>query len=451
MATRNYELRIEDETLVRFSIADGAFGESVRIRDVNDAAEARMPLGLDLAGDGMIDWMAARALPQNRRFAQELCRVLGIAIGDTEGIYRVGLGLSLNDDYWVVPDGFAGRFADYNLFENPFSAALSALAYTGVAPTGLGSGLTPDLTTDGSLRKAWRIGSGGERLLYKGATPGHLPGEPLSEALASHLADRLGVDHAPYWLERWEHTTCSVCADFADVRTSYVPFAVATGLTSFAGALWAAKNLGRDCFESLADMLVLDALDCNTDRHLANFGFLRDNSTGRLLGLAPAFDNGRALFPNLADEDLDGLAAAVQATSPAFGPRTYDEQVARVLGPRQRAMLERLASDGEALGDVAEASVGRTQALSALVRERAERLQALPPVDREELFSALDEHFVRNPPEVGTVRRAAEALRGAGDRHPGPSAEDVRRAVRERARHDGYAGGDHPARSRGRM
>ena len=64
MATRDYELRIEDETLVRFSIADGSFGESVRIRDVNDAAEARMPLGLDLAGDGMINWMAARALPR---------------------------------------------------------------------------------------------------------------------------------------------------------------------------------------------------------------------------------------------------------------------------------------------------------------------------------------------------------------------------------------------------
>lgn len=41
------------------------------------------------------------------------------------------MGLSLNDSYWVVDESFDGKFADYNLYNNRFSEALSLVAYTG--------------------------------------------------------------------------------------------------------------------------------------------------------------------------------------------------------------------------------------------------------------------------------------------------------------------------------
>jgi hypothetical protein len=37
-------------------------------------------------------------------------------------------GLSLNDSYWDVSRGFGGRFAQFNLYENPFSEILPLVA-----------------------------------------------------------------------------------------------------------------------------------------------------------------------------------------------------------------------------------------------------------------------------------------------------------------------------------
>ncbi|MEY8389594.1 hypothetical protein AALC17_20470, partial [Oscillospiraceae bacterium 38-13] len=34
----------------------------------------------------------------------------------------------LNDSFWVVPKGFTGTFAQYNLYENRFSEILSLVA-----------------------------------------------------------------------------------------------------------------------------------------------------------------------------------------------------------------------------------------------------------------------------------------------------------------------------------
>ena len=91
-----------------------------------------LPLDLELTGNGILRWLERRVIPKNRTFVEEILRVFGLALGDTKGIMDVCKGLSLNDSYWVVPEGFEGKFADYNLYENRFSEILSLVAYTGV-------------------------------------------------------------------------------------------------------------------------------------------------------------------------------------------------------------------------------------------------------------------------------------------------------------------------------
>ena len=44
--------------------------------------------------------------------------------------------------------------------------------------------------------------------------------------------------------------------------------------------------------EKYADLMIFDALICNKDRHLGNFGYLIDNDTDNYLKPAPLFDNG---------------------------------------------------------------------------------------------------------------------------------------------------------------
>lgn len=423
MGHRAYEIRLFDRTLLEFEYDDALFGKEVRVVDYDDDAFDLMPLGAGITGEAVERWLETRALPANRRYADKVCLALGIAPGDLETIYQVGMGLSLNDSYWVVPKGFDGGFSDFNLFENGFSEPLSMVAYTGhVDSPGSEHGLTPELTTDGALAKAWRIAGDGTRLLYKAGTPGWDPGEPVSEALASRVASSLGMDATPYDLSEWDGKPCSVCACFCTPEVSYVPFAVATGVSDMAGAMWFCHENGL--LDDFCDMLAFDALACNTDRHMTNFGFLRESRTGRLLGMAPVFDNGRSLFPNDPSLNPADFIAQSSFVRPAFGADTFEGNVARFASPRQISLFERAA---EGACDAALYACGaRGEAVAAFVRSRARSLAETHAQDRDELLAALSEAIRRRKPaDDGRFRldgRGAVRLSGAA---PAQSPSDV--------------------------
>jgi len=127
----SYELRLYDDKLLSFSLAIGTLGGyEASISHVEDNKEL-FPLDLELSGDGVLKWLERRVIPKNRTFVEEILRAFGLSIGNTKGIIDVCKGLSLNDSYWIVPEGFDGRFAEYNLYENRFSEILSLVAYTG--------------------------------------------------------------------------------------------------------------------------------------------------------------------------------------------------------------------------------------------------------------------------------------------------------------------------------
>lgn len=103
-----------------------------------------MPLGLELTDEGLWRWLSTRAIPQNRRFATELCRSLGLSTNDRSGILAVSKALSLNDSYWIAPANSEDAFAACNLFDNGFSiGARQAVAYTGVVSVSAGSRRPP--------------------------------------------------------------------------------------------------------------------------------------------------------------------------------------------------------------------------------------------------------------------------------------------------------------------
>ncbi len=394
MKARGYELRIFDRTLVEFCIADGSFGPEVELHDWDTTAEAFMPCGLSPTPEGVWRWLESRSIPVNRRNAAKLCSELGFVLGDVEALYQTSMGLSLNDSYWVVPRGFFGRFDEYNLYDNPFSEAIGALAVAGELRGTSLHGNTPELTTDGTLRKGWRI-IDNRRLLYKGSSEGYVPGEVWSEYLAALIGRDLKLDVVSYGIDTWQGETCSTCEDFASKEVSYVPFAVATGTTDLAGVLWWCARWGDGYLEDLCDMLAFDVLLCNTDRHLTNFGILRDNATGKPLGLAPIFDNGRALFPNVANDDSEQFLLEAQLRGPAFGGRSFPELLSRVMGGRQLNLIERAANRG-IVGNVL-ASNKRVAALDTFVRRHAEELAMVPVVDHEWLKNALRAAWARRP------------------------------------------------------
>lgn len=415
-----YELRLFDEKVLTIRIDEDQDG--ILDAKVLDRGEARLPLGLRLDGDGINRWLETRALPFNRTYSDRICMQMGIAPTDVARIVEVGRGLSLNDSYWLVPGGFDGRFADYNLYENGFSDVLAVVAYTGRIDLGSTPyhGLTPELSTGGSLRKAWRIAEDGTRLLYKGSTEGYVPGEWLSECAVSSVEEDAGIDHVEYWHDSWEGTECSVCPCFCSPEVSYVPFAVATGKTSLADAVASTIMLGEDVFEDLADMLVLDALVVNTDRHLTNFGFVLDAESGDICGLAPIFDNGRALFPNVLDEEIAEADLLAQYTRPAFGANSFATLASRVIGEQQLGWLSRLDEGSLGVGlEAAGMSPRRAARVARFLGDRAKALGTLNPVSRDDLAAVAHDRFpdaVRFAEEHPLVEWPASDARVRGGR-----------------------------------
>lgn len=383
-----YELRLFDRTLVRFSFGED---EPAMLHEYDREAEGLLPAGLRLSDEGLWHWLSTRALPQNRRFATELCRSLGLSVNDRSGILAVSRGLSLNDSYWIVPEGCDDSFADCNLYENGFSSVLAAVAYTGVVSDQRGlAPATPELTTNGNLRKAWRIESDGTRRLCKGSTDARSEyGEARAEFLASQVAEAMGLDAVRYGLSRWDDASagvCSTCDCFCSTEVSYVPQALAFGQSSHTSAAKSYLLWGFDHFERYASMMVFDALVYNTDRHLTNFGVLRASRTGEYLRCAPMFDNGRSLFFNLAFDQVGSFDVETRFVLPSWSQVTFDEQAHRLMGEVQIEQLNRLAAFEFVNCDAHPFPEAFLQGLSAFVRRRAEELASFVPVSREALL-----------------------------------------------------------------
>ncbi|MDR2568883.1 MAG: XRE family transcriptional regulator [Oscillospiraceae bacterium] len=346
-----YELRLYDKTLMSFELTrDTAVGYSATLKEIY-GSDTTWPLDLETTGDGILKWLQRRVIPKNRTFVEEILRSFGLSSGDTKGIIDVCKGLSLNDSYWIVPEGFEGKFADYNLYENRFSEILSLVAYTGVTQSDAAFSTSPELTTDGMLPKAWRFIESGDGLnkkdgifLYKGGTSGFANSgkEPYSEFYASQIAEAMGLDAVHYGLENWKGILASKCKLFTDIDTAFIPIGRIVKDGGLAAVLKYYDNLGKEYSDAIRDMLIFDALIYNEDRHFGNFGLLRDNHSGKIIRPAPIFDNGLSLFNYAMPDDYHSLDEYAKTRSPAYGGTTFEGICESFITERQVKMLRKI-------------------------------------------------------------------------------------------------------------
>lgn len=339
-----YELKHFDTTLLRFSLeTQGLRGNICRILWYDEEKKSLLPISLELSDDGLLSWLRTRTIPKNRGYIEAILASLGLSEHDLSGILNVCMGLSLNDCYWVVNDGFPGTFADYNLFDNDFSKPLSLIAYTGYGSMKKkGFTSSPEFTTNGMLRKAWRK-IGGKTLLYKGGTEGasNAGNEPYSEFYASQIAEIMGISHVPYTLSKWKKSLCSVCELFTDKDHSYVPMGYFGNFRNILELSEYLKNLGEQYHNAFADMMIFDAVIYNTDRHYGNFGLLVDSKSNHPIAMAPVFDNGLSLFPYAIKDDLKTISAYAKTRSSAFDV-SFDDIAKEFISNRQREGLRKL-------------------------------------------------------------------------------------------------------------
>lgn len=321
-----YILKQFDTPLVKFSATEDSSTPEISILWVNEENRSLLPLDLDLIPEGMSRWLRHRVIPKNRAYVQTILAKCGLNANRPISIINACLGLSLNDCYWVVKDGFDGNYAQYNLYEQKFSNFLSKIALTGEGnPPRLPLAPSPELTTNGMLPKCWRRVDG-KIMLYKGGTSGasNTGFEPYSEFYAAQVAEAMGIHAISYNLSRWKDTLCSTCELFTSKDRSFIPVGRIVKKGGFKAVEDYYSGLDAEYQRAFGDMLLFDAVICNTDRHLGNFGFLIDNATNEIVAPAPLFDHGNSLF-NFAGTDCWTSADALQEYADTLLPNVYDD------------------------------------------------------------------------------------------------------------------------------
>lgn len=343
-----YTIKHFDTPLVRFSANENSNEPDINVLWINEDKKNLLPLDMDVSSDSIYRWIRHRTIPKNRAYVHTFLAKCGLNINRPMNIISVSKGLSLNDCYWIVEEGFEGSFDKYNLYDNRFSQILAMIAFTGYGSS-LRSSLAscPEFTTNGMLPKCWRRVDG-KVSLYKGGTMGanNTGNEPYSEFYASQIARVMGVNAIEYKLSKWKGELCSTCELFTSKEYSFVP----VGRIVTSGGLKAVREyyekLGEKYVKALDEMIVFDAIISNTDRHFGNFGFLVDNKTNEIVAPAPLFDHGNSLF-NFAGRDSLSNYDAFEQYANTLLPCVYDDFVAEaksVMSPELTEKVRRLVN-----------------------------------------------------------------------------------------------------------
>ena len=342
----NFILKHFDTPLLRFSATMDTSAPEIEILWQNAEQQELLPLDLHLSPEGLSSWLRHRTIPKNRANVHALLAKQGMNLNRPMGILLACKGLSLNDCYWVTTEEDSSSFEKNNLYENPFNQVIANLAFTGFGDNPRSSWRSsPEFTTNGMLRKCWRR-QNGKILLYKGGTEGasNTGYEPYSEFYASQIAEVMGIDAIPYGLSRWKNTLCSTCELFTSKEKSFVPIGGIVTQGGMTAVLQYYEKLGEDFVQSFYDMLLFDAVICNTDRHFGNFGFLVETKTNRITAPAPLFDHGNSLF-NLAGSDCWENEKALEQYIDTLVPCTYDGFIStarKYLNSKRREKLRRV-------------------------------------------------------------------------------------------------------------
>ena len=263
------------------------------------------------------DWFKGRGIPTWRDKLDLLLQRLNIET--TSQLLDKAFGLSLSDQYWIKPYDLDIKYDDINFFDHDFDysefleASLSVNSTTIVKEESL---KTPNNTTDGMLKKAWII-ENGTRYLLKGGYKNEIL-QPFNEVLASEICNRLGFEHVKYSIDTYKDIVVSKCPCFINKDTELIPASQIRSnmirhdnINDYEDYIKELEKQGiNNVREKLENMYILDFLIMNEDRHLNNFGVIRDVNTLKWLDIAPIFDNGQSL--NIQDYNEEELVISGQ-------------------------------------------------------------------------------------------------------------------------------------------
>ena len=287
----------------------GVFSKIYEIKNIDYA-----PLIINKNKEDIIkllnDWFKGRGIPLWRDKLDLLLHRLNISTPSE--LLDKAFGLSLSDQYWLKPYNLDICYDDINFFDNDFEYTEfmeASLSKNSKIITNDKALRTPNNTTDGMLKKAWII-ENGTRYLLKGGYKNELL-QPFNEVLASEICTRLGFNHVEYSIDTYKDIVVSKCPCFINKDTELITchqirsdMKMHNDINDYEEYIKVLENHGiKDARIKLENMFILDFLIMNEDRHLNNFGIIRDVNTLKWIDVAPIFDNGQSLNIEYYDEE----------------------------------------------------------------------------------------------------------------------------------------------------
>lgn len=257
----------------------------------------------------LTNWFKGRSIPSWRDDLDLL--IVKLNISSPEELLDKAFGLSLSDQYWVKPADSNIEYKDINFFEHGFkdSEFTNVTFSSGVDSSTKISLISPNNTTDGRLKKTWII-ENNKRYLLKGGYKNEVM-QPFNEVLASMICERLGLNLIKYIIEVINEKVVSKCECFINTDTELIPahqilYEIQKKENASEEYIKILENKGiNNVREKLENMFILDYLILNEDRHLNNFGIIRNVNNLNWIDIASIFNNGQSL--NILDYNEEEL------------------------------------------------------------------------------------------------------------------------------------------------
>ena len=290
---------------------------------------------------------------------------------------------SICDTFWVRKATDSITWKDVSLFQNPFTQSVSELAYRGKGDyTPESSYHSPEMTCEGSFPRCYRRlkqqGQFGSDIYFYKRTAGYGKKiEPYCEMLSSMIAAAVSPGNTvSYQLVHQYGRHASRCNLFTSEKYGYASMGWLrpdSNMNMLSDMLRFFAELGPEYERRFREMIVIDALCLNRDRHLGNFGLLVDNDTLEPVRYAPFFDFNLALSYNVSESDLPYIGEYLFRKRPQIGT-DYIRAGQAVMDDRLRERTEPLVHFSFAFEGDERFSANRVKLTEMIVRQTAEAL-----------------------------------------------------------------------------
>jgi hypothetical protein len=302
--------------------------EDMLISKINKIFEKeRVPPGLGeekIRKGQLEEWFYARSISENRTNFKDILKYHNVKY--KKELFFKDNSVSASDCYWIQQLKEHRRWEDINFYDNLFE--FNENIYIGIteAQNKLNTVKiqrnSPNIMSNGNVPKMW-IQKKGQLYLIKGSQSLSRE-EPINEKIVSDFLDTININHVQYTLNFMKKRAFSICKSMLHKGEELIPAYYIASMEKNEKKRFTYKSYMEKCIrliknkeikKELENMLVIDFLCSNTDRHWFNFGVIRDAQTLKITKLAPLYDHGLSFFANTDTEEINKIYKKVKSGS----------------------------------------------------------------------------------------------------------------------------------------